>query len=458
LGRRAVSPPERFVFVVCGGEPHRAELTRALAHLDRFAAVPALVVTDRRRTPGIDAAGAAEVVDVATDPAVDDRTAALLLKTSLPRHLPPGFLYCYLDSDVLAVKPGADQAFLYRFGDVTFAPDHCRLRAYSPHAVACGCLTEASERRAARLDGLLRRFEAETPRELVPLRRRLLAELARGEERRQHPPAWLERRRANVERRLARYRDRPLRLLFWLAAGAAPRFGLRVALDLWRRRDPDAVLLPAPGDQAAAIRAALGCEWRAEEHRYRDGAGRTVLVDIPWHVAQVSPFRFDAAAGVWTDGAGEAVFHAGCDHLRAAIAERLGVAIDEPDWQHWNGGVFLFDHRAAPFFETWNAMTRAVVADPRFRPRDQGALVAAVWRHGLQRQATLPVEFNYLADYQKPGLEIDPERGFTVDGERYVRPFFAHVYHHFGDRDWPVWRWIEAQVAPPEGRPPAVSD
>ena len=123
-----------------------------------------------------------------------------------------------------------------------------------------------------------------------------------------------------------------------------------------------------------------------------------------------------------------------------------------------NGGVFLFDHRAAPFFETWNAMTRAVLADPRFRPRDQGALVAAVWRHGLERQATLPVEFNYLADYQKPGLEIDPERGFTVDGERYVRPFFAHVYHHFGDRDWPVWRWIEAQVAPPEGRPPAVSD
>ena len=32
-----------------------------------------------------------------------------------------------------------------------------------------------------------------------------------------------------------------------------------------------------------------------------------------------------------------------CDHLRTAIHEKFSVEVDDPNWQHWNGGVFLFD-------------------------------------------------------------------------------------------------------------------
>ena len=81
-------------------------------------------------------------------------------------------------------------------------------------------------------------------------------------------------------------------------------------------------------------------------------------------------------------------------------------------------------------------------------------MIAAAWKHGLEDQATLPKEFNFLADYHKPGLLFDPVRGFSfADRPGFVRPFFVHVYHHWGDRDWEVWRWLEGLLPEPAGDP-----
>ncbi len=232
----------------------------------------------------------------------------------------------------------------------------------------------------------------------------------------------------------------------------APRFGPRLAWRLYRERTAEVVLAEFFGEDSAIARARLGCEWRPAERRYADAAGRTVMMDVPWHVERATSFRFLGERGIWVDAAGVPVFHAGCDHLRETIARRFDVRIGEEDWQHWNGGVFLFDHGAAPLFERWNEMTAAVLGDADWANRDQGTLIAAAWSLGLERQPTLPVEFNFLADYQKPELELDPERGFTVDRCHWVRPFLVHVYHHWGDRDWAVWRWLESRVPAPEQR------
>jgi hypothetical protein len=87
-----------------------------------------------------------------------------------------------------------------------------------------------------------------------------------------------------------------------------------------------------------------------------------------------------------------------CDHLRQAIGQKFGIEVSDVTWQHWNGGVFLFDAESTVFLDSWHHLTRCAFEDPFWRTRDQGTLVATVWLHGLQHQTTLDRRFNYIVD------------------------------------------------------------
>lgn len=444
-----MSAEERFVFVACGAAAHLEALAVALRHLRRFCDNPIVVVTDARRN----ALPVAHdlVLDCPTPPELSDAQAAIWLKSSLHRLLEPRLRYCYLDTDVLAARPGVDQIFMYRFGPVTFATDHCRMRYFSPWAIDCGCLSERRLAQAAALNALIAPLDA-CPPELVEKRRRLEAKLAAYSGRYASPPPELAARRDAVQRLLERTAGHPWRRKAALVAWVGPRYGARLARRLWRGADATqaarAVIDDALGTLPEFIRRETGFDWRLDERRGYDEAGRLLLTDVPYYVARQSEFRFDETRDAWVDGAGERVFHGPCDHLREAVAEDFGIVVTDPDWQHWNGGVFLFeagaDSPATPFLDTWHELTLASFALPRWRTRDQGTLIAAAWKHGLEEQATLPPEFNFLADYHKPGLHFDADRGFSFDGRPgFVRPYLVHVYHHWGDRDWPVWQWLE---------------
>jgi hypothetical protein len=450
-----VSREERFVFVVCGAAEQIESLHVALRHLRRFAESPIFVVTDARRNAlPIDHD---RVIDCPTPAALSDAQAAIWLKTSLHRILEPRHSYCYLDTDVLAARPGVDQVFMYRCGPVTFATDHCRMRYFSPWAVECGCLSVRRLAQAEALNALIEPLDA-CPPELAEKRRRLEAKLAAYSGRYVAVEPELVERRDAVVRLLERTAGHPWRRKAALLAFVWPRYGARLARRLWRGADAAqaarAVIDDALGTLPEYIRRETGFDWRLDERRGYDEAGRLLLTDVPFYVAAQSEFRFDEARGEWVDGEGERVFHGPCDHLREAIAEDFGVVITEPDWQHWNGGVFLFeagaDSPAAPFLDSWHELTLASFELPRWKTRDQGTLIAAAWKHGLEDQATLPKEFNFLADYHKPGLHFDADRGFSFDGRAgFVRPYLVHVYHHWGDRDWAVWRWLESQIQNP---------
>lgn len=444
-----MSHDERFVFVVCGAAAHVETLAVALRHLRAFSRNPIVVVTDARRN----ALPVAHdlVIDCPAPEGLSDAQAAIYLKTSLHRILDPRHRYCYLDTDVLAARPDVDQVFMYRFGPVTFATDHCRLRYFSPWAVDCGCLSDRRLAQAAELNALIAPLDA-CPPELAEKRRRLQAKLEAYSARYRSPPPELAARRERVRRLLERTAGHPLRRRAALLAFVLPHHGARLTRRLWRGGDPtqaaDAVIDDGLGTLPEFIRRELGFDWRLDERRGYDEAGRLLLTDVPFYVAQQSAYRFDEERQEWLDGAGERVFHGPCDHLREAIAEDFGVTITDPDWQHWNGGLFLFDARpdseAAKFLDSWHELTLASFDLPRWKTRDQGTLVATVWKHGLQNQATLPKEFNFLADYHKPGLQFDAVRGFSFDGRPgFVRPFLVHVYHHWRDREWAVWRWLE---------------
>jgi 4-hydroxybenzoate polyprenyltransferase len=150
----------RWVFVVCGPPSHLETLETALRHLRPLTQAEIWVVTDASRNaqpiahPAID-----RVVDVATPPELDDHQASIWLKTSVHRHVPAGE-WCYLDSDIIAIAPGAEEVFDHRVGPVAFASDvtirENSVDRFSPWAMTCACLGLDDEHSCSHLREQLR--------------------------------------------------------------------------------------------------------------------------------------------------------------------------------------------------------------------------------------------------------------------------------------------------------------
>jgi hypothetical protein len=277
----------RWVFVVCGGALHIDTLRTAVAHLRPLTSLEIWVVTDsRRNVHPIDTDGVDRVVDVATPAELDDHQASIWLKTSVHRHVPPGE-WCYLDSDIIAVRPGMEQVFEHRRGPVAFAPDLTisvnRVDRFSPWAMNCDC---------------------------------------------------------------SGYGDR----------------------------------------------------------------------------------------------------HS-CSHLREQIALRLGVEVPR-DWVHWNGGVFVFGPDSGDFLDLWHRTAIESFSWPEWRTRDQGALIATVWRTGHQELVGLPQAFNFIADLGNGDLCLEAERGWALHPQGpWHEPYLLHCYTSSLElEDWDLGRDVEAPV------------
>jgi len=140
-----------------------------------------------------------------------------------------------------------------------------------------------------------------------------------------------------------------------------------------------------------------------------------------------------------------------CDHLREAIRQKFGVEVTDPDWQHWNGGVFLFDGESSDFLATWHAYTRAIFEDSYWKTRDQGTLIATVWKHNMQMQALLNSEFNHIVDANRairaPNTMTGPPAAWEADTSYSLdhtpglpRPCFLHFINGgIGTTGWKNW-------------------
>jgi glycosyltransferase involved in cell wall biosynthesis len=126
-----------------------------------------------------------------------------------------------------------------------------------------------------------------------------------------------------------------------------------------------------------------------------------------------------------------------CVHLTQAIERKFGVRVPA-EWVNWNGGVFLFGPDAATFLDTWHSFTMQIFEDPYWKTRDQGTLIATVWKLGLNRQNCLPPQFNFILDQNNQYLRFDRGAGYTWhESLPFVRPSFLHLYH--ADLDRPGW-------------------
>jgi len=395
------APPVRagrscFVLAVCGATEYLDELHYALRALSRHSRADVLVVTDRRRNAR--AIESPHVIDVSTPTHFDHHQASIFLKTSLHRIVPQGRSYCYLDTDIIAVNSGVDAIFARARGPITFAADHGRIHQFSPFAVRCGC-PETQQRDLQEIATLKQEVYA---RPYIP-----------------EPAPDACRTPADYERRAG---DRLLRMRMFLACVCGQP-------SKNERGDP------------------LATRWRRFWLESQDAALHEPEFVVR-QVEQATRWRRDRRRQSWVSPVKNDVYHLQCDHLVEQIRKTFGIVVHRRHWQHWNGGVFLFDDRSHFFLDAWHEKTIRIFDDPAWRTRDQGTLATTAWEFGLQDAAVLPRSFNLIADSHFGGLMVSADgESLSVDGFlTREHPSFVHVIHRFGDPTWDVWNWVASRA------------
>jgi len=126
--------------------------------------------------------------------------------------------------------------------------------------------------------------------------------------------------------------------------------------------------------------------------------------------------------------------------LDEAIEKYFSVKV-EAEWRIWNSGVYLFDHTAIGFLNTWNEMVCATFDLPQWIVKDQGPLVATVWKYGLQHRSVLPPEYNWLFGLS----EFDKVKcDYTSEGFRCGNTDIIVVHFYGGDTSKVTREWLNA--------------
>ncbi len=450
---------QRFVYAVCGPEPHIRTLNRSIELLKRHSTKGIVVITDHHRNSAKIEHG--EVVSVETPPRLDDRQAAIYLKTRLHRILEPDRVYCYLDSDVMAVSRRVDEIFDHYRPPVTFASDLpspvSNLKRFSRYGLDCPC--GPRYQKLNRYFELLERFNAEHDRnvdfEAFADPGFYQGAVFRGRKRRGRwwtgqgtgcrtdgSPKYVQEFRHGKQVRITYFfADNPWR---WVKEQRYEPAGL------WRDDDghtfrwiAEAVCVPGGywldehGDSYRLIRhsddSQSGYWYQGDDRRYQrcskeDGSDNE-----------------NAGEGWWIDHRGDVV-PLECDHLAEALERQFGVEISDRRWVNWNGGVFLFGPESTLVLDDWHVFAMRLITTAGWKVRDQAALIAAAWKHGLEHHPRLPRELNRIVDRRAESTE-----GWRR-ATRQVRSGDARLLHFInggaGDRSWSVWREIEDLLGP----------
>lgn len=381
-----------FVFVVCGGEEHIDTLHFSLEYLKNRTEQEIIVLTDssRNEVPIVHD----HIIDVRCPERFDHHQASIYLKTGVHRFLPKGKLYCYLDTDVLAIGNRTDEVFAEYKQPITFARDHCVMKEFSAYAVNCGCLEKWQDN-------------------------------------------WSRYEKAyedlNKNKSIPKYnlsKQQELRKAFndldddWLSLGwnflkyhLSPRtfrlnkdFYFDKKTRIWMHHTNGEVLHETPNRE----------------------------------IAKRAGLNYNRFTKKWYDENHRPLWNPTCVHLNDYIYEKFNVQSEKEAWNHWNGGVFLFDDSSQDFLDRWHEWTVSCFDDPRFRTRDQGTLIATVWSMKLQNHFTLSKKWNLLADFYSTKWHFNKDYGtftWSQDEER-IKPELIHIYHHWGDVDWKVWQWV----------------
>ena len=388
---------EFYVFVVCGSKEHIDTLHLSLKALTSFSEKDVLVLTDSTRNE-IDVIHDS-IIDVQTPIEYNHHQASIYLKTGIHRFLPIGNLYCYLDTDVIAMDKSCDAIFQQYNSPITFAPDHCKIQAFSSYAVNCGCADKCSEDREAYYKSVKKHDKNSE----------LTSPMAKTYQK-------------CIEDWYAELQKSFLTKIFYTIRyfSSFPKFWLSKDIYFDKKRKL----------------------WATKD-------GEIVKYEVNLKsIAKEANLKYMLLVNEWKNKKGENIFKTDCDHLTLAIKRTFQVDVRDKNWQHWNGGVFLFNNESHNFLSDWHQKSILIFNEPEWQTRDQGTLISTVWEFGLQNHPILSKEWNFIADFHNNKLVVSKSAGYISDDlfRTAYMPKFIHVFHEWGNEKWEVWNWIKAKL------------
>lgn len=389
----------KFVFVVCGGKEHIEELNFSLKFLRHYSKNEIIVITDSKRNEiKIDHSN---ILDVETPAVYNNHEASIYLKTGINKHLEKGCNYCYLDGDIVAINSDVDKIFDYFMPPVSFAADHCRINEFSPHAMNCNCVEENLKEEYIfneKLSGLFGKINL--------------------------TDSHIKKQTEELLSVFYNYRKSPIKYFSGNIKYICQRY-----------------ILP--------VRSFTFHTYRFNKNNkcWYNSDNEIVLFDYPYYEKKLwgtTGIRFNKDGNFWETKEGKKFeFKAPvCNHLTEYIRKEYGVKIPE-NWQHWNGGVFLFNDASWEFLNYWHEQTIKEFSNPYTKTRDQGTLALTVWKFGLQNHPTIPQEFNWITEFANNDIAWDKDKGYTRDGFKTTfSPALLHIYHEWGNEGWSIWNSV----------------
>ncbi len=385
-----------FVFAVCGAREHIDTLHFSLDYLNKYSKLPIYVVTDQSRNE-IEI-NHDTVINVATPENFNNHQASIFLKTGLHKFLPKGNNYCYLDTDVIALSHNCDAIFEEFKAPISFAPDHCKIRKFSAYAVNCGCSHEWQNDRDA----------------FVLAQKKFDKNLCISDEKLLEESRKLDYLFSDIKNSIPKKLATGIRYFI-----SYPIFKLNSDFSYNRKKK----------------------FWFNQKNEI-------IKYDFPIKQIELETgFKYKWWNQKWINKQGVNLWKDECEHLIDEIQNTFETTIKDNNWQHWNGGVFLFNDSSNEFLETWHEKTMRIFKLPNWKTRDQGTLISTVWKFGLQNHPTLSKSWNFLADFHNNGLSLkESENLISDDGfQNSYSPNFIHVYHNWANKDWKIWQWIESK-------------
>lgn len=388
-----------FVFVVCGSKEHIDTLHFSIKALQKFSLHEVFVITDSHRNEiPIEYPN---VIDIKTPTHFTNHQSSIYLKTSIHRYLPKGNLYCYLDTDVVALSKEVDSIFNHFHSPITFCTDHCKLDEFSPSAVNCGCL-EKFEKDNERLSFYMDDYEKNIAQNTIAKNQYILASIEEID----NIVLLTKQNKCNYF----------LHQLKYAIGGKYYHLNKNYKLNKSTKEWYDANNLLLKMD----------------------------LINFTKYVEQKTGFSFSNNENEWYTKEGIPLLRLRCNHLIEQIKDTFNLTIENPDWQHWNGGVFLFNDTSTFFLEEWHQATLAIFENENWKTRDQGTLAYTVWKYSLQQHPTLPIEYNFIADFYSKHMNYLGNFDFVFTKKNATNtPIFIHIYHHWGDENWEVWNDVK---------------
>lgn len=385
-----------FVFVVCGKQEHLDTLNLSLQYLKKYSKHEIVVLTDTSRNES--SIIHEHVIDVKTPTHYTHHQASIFLKTGIHKFLPKGNLYCYLDTDVVAVSNSCDEIFNEFITPIRFAPDHCKVRKFSSSAVNCNCQKNRETDRQ-------KFFQFTKDINGVTVTDPYLIE--KGKE--------------------LQFEFDQLKKSFVKKAVTAVRFFLSHKTFYFNKQ----------------------FYFNKKTKTWHLNNGAIVMYDVDVEKMQkATGLVYNKWTKKWYNQQGEDIWYDECNHLTEYISETFNIDVKDKNWQHWNGGVFLFNDSSHSFLDAWHNKTMHIFTLPNWKVRDQGTLIATGWEFGLSNHPTLSKKFNFIADYNNNGVQINTQTE-KISDDGFIssyKPALVHVYHHWGNRSWPIWQWVESKL------------